>query len=461
MRGFATGLGLVVLLASGSLGADETPRPIEEDFRVELPEAPRTIPEPLPEGKAPGFPLRGTKGWLWRAEQYLAEVPVLAEYQLNFLMICYGSMCDLEHYAWGHPDCNRWWEPLADAKRAAYQGVLRACQEHGIELCLSMNPNLTSKRIIDYDSEADLDALWQHYAWMQGLGMKWFCISLDDIRKGIDAAGQARLVSAMFERLRANDPEAQLIFCPTRYWGDGTGADSRAYLETLAREMDAEVYLFWTGDAVVTPRITRAAAASYKEIAQHRLIIWDNYPVNDAHPTLHLGPLTGRAPDLCEVCDGYMSNPLHSENEINRIPLLTCADYAYNPWAYDPARAIGQAIVHVAETHAQRAVLKDLVELYPGMLVYAKDTAWNPVVSRFREFLATPHSRHVAALYLGHVQGVLARLEAASPGRFDGAKATVRQNLIEMDQAYSAQYGEWMLRVGCTSGSEATTEGEP
>ena len=36
---------------------------------------------------------------------------------------------------------------------------------------------------------------------------------------------------------------------------------------------------------------------------------------------------------------------MRKQNEINRIPLATCADYAYNPRAYDPSRSVGQAIL--------------------------------------------------------------------------------------------------------------------
>ena len=414
---------------------------IGEDFRVDLPSEMKPVPEPLPAGKLPGFALRGTKGWLWSPEQYLAEVPTLAQYKMNFLMICYGSMCDIEHFAWGDARCNRWWEPLPDTKKKAFEDVLRACQANGIELCLCMNPNLNAERIFDYTSAADLDALWPHYAWMQDLGMKWFSVALDDISRGINAAGQAGLVNALFERLRTKDADAKMIFCPTSYWGDGTESGAKAYLETLAVKLHPDVYLFWTGDAVVTPRITRKAAESYKAVAKHRLIIWDNYPVNDANPTLHLGPVTGRDVDLCEVCDGYMSNPMHSENEINRIPLITCADYAYNPWAYDPARSIGQAILHTAETPEQRCVLKDLVELYPGMLIFAQGTAFNPAIARFRKILDTPDARDRADAYLKHIQDVLSRLETLFPKQFRAAKETIKKNINEMRKVYAERYG--------------------
>jgi len=100
-----------------------------------------------------------------------------------------------------------------------------------------------------------------------------------------------------------------------------------------------------TGDAVVG-RISRKAADTFRGIVKHRLFLWDNYPVNDANPTMHLGPVIDRDADLCDVIDGYMSNPMRLQNEANRIPLATCADYAYNPAAYDPLRSIGQAIVH-------------------------------------------------------------------------------------------------------------------
>lgn len=80
--------------------------------------------------------------------------------------------------------------------------------------------------------------------------MKWFNISLDDISQGIDAAGQAIVVNDIFHRLKAKDPQANMIFTPSFYSGDGTDAAAKPYLEILARDLDKDVYLFWTGDSV-------------------------------------------------------------------------------------------------------------------------------------------------------------------------------------------------------------------
>jgi hypothetical protein len=400
-------------------------------YTVTLPRGMRPLPEPLPAGQsAPGFPLRGIKGWMWTPSQYLAEIPVLAAYKMNFLMNCYTSMCDIEHYRWGDTLCNRWWEPLPESKRNAYEQVVRNCQQHGIQFCFSMNPNLSSTRFPDPGRAEDVDALWRHYRWMQSLGVHWFNISLDDITSGIDAAKQATLVNEILRRLRVADPDAHMIFCPTYYWGDGSAPEAHRYLKTLAKALDSAVYVFWTGDAVVTPRITRQAAERYRAVIAHRMILWDNYPVNDNTPTMHLGPVSGRDPDLCDVIDGYMSNPLCPQNEINRVPMLTCADYAYNPRAYDPQRSIGQSILHLATGREQRTVLKELVEAYPGMLLFDKGTSFNPVRERGVLLADRRGGTGLEDSYVASLEQLLKRLRASFPAQFDACKQTLANDIV-------------------------------
>ncbi len=434
------------MLAVCAIGAEDAELSllpsIADDFRVDLPAEVRPLPEPLSGGHTqPGFRWRGTKGWLWLPEQYLAEIPVLAQCRMNFLMNCYGSMFDIEHYGFGDPRANRWWEPLPPDKKAAYERVVRSCQAHGIEFCFSLNPNLATSRIVDYGSEADLEALWQHYEWMQGLGVNWFNLQFDDISAGIDASGQARVTNLLLRRLRQRNPQAQMVFCPTYYWGTGEGEAAEGYLRTLARDLHPDVYVFWTGPQVVSKTISRAAAARYRELVGHRLFIWDNYPVNDGAPTLHLGPVMGRDRDLCEVAEGFMANPMHKENQINRLPLLTIADYAYNPWDYDPARSIGQAILHLAPRQEQRETLRDLVELFPGMLLYGQGTGYNPLLTRFQEIVETPHSRWLAELAVIHVESLLARLESQFPGQYAAERENIGRSLQTMQNLLQGTYG--------------------
>ncbi len=415
--------------------------PLEPAFTVTVPAKKLPFPTPLPAGQGePKFSLRGTKGWAWTWEQYLDEIPVLARYKMNFLMSCYTSVfTDPEKFV------NRWWEPLPEKTLAGIDKVARACRANGIVFCFSFHPALFSDRPLRYDNDADVDAMWRNYAAVQSLGVRWFSLSYDDIDvsgRDIAALGAAHagLANRLFRRLREKDPEAQLIFCPVYYWGAADAGEAKLYTEALGRALDKDIFVFWTGDAVITGRISRACAESFRKTVNHRIVIWDNYPVNDRSGALHLGPVTGRDPDLDEVAYGYMSNPHSPQNEINRIPLLTCADYAFNPRAYDPARSIGQAIVHLAETAGQRAVLKDLVELYPGNLISGSTlTGYNCVLEKLAALLNKPDGRELAGRFIARVEDVAARLKREFPGHYSETKKTLADHIARAKKALEAK----------------------
>lgn len=429
------------MVASCGLGGEKLVlvRDIRKDLVVRLPGEVRPFPEPLPEGAQPGFQIRGTKGWNWTPEQYLAEIPVLARFKMNFLMNCYLSM-----FAREPKFENRWWEPLSDAHKQAYAKVVRACQENGIEFCFAIHPQLSSPRPMDPTSDEDFEKLWPNFAWAQSVGVKWFSLPIDDVHvmQGVRIAGpeHARLVNKLLARLRQHDAAAQLVFCPTWYWGDGTEEKQRAYLEALAKELHPDVYLFWTGDGV-TGSITLEAARTFRKISGHRIILWDNYPVNDAQPAMHLGPVIGRDPALGDVIDGYMSNPHCAQNEINRIPLLTCADYAWNPGGYDPARSIGQAIVHLEQTAEARRLLADLVEAYPGMLLYGNGhTGFNSVRDQYGRIAAQPHARFAAGAYIAGLESLAARMRQVFPDRYLAARKTLDDDVAWAKAAFAGKY---------------------
>ncbi len=424
--------------------AGEIPADVHTNFFIKMPAFQREFPEPLVTGAKPGFKIRGTKGWAWTPEQYLAEIPIIAKFKMNFLMNCYLSMFDIEHCdSWNDPDANRWWEDLPPLKKTAYEKVVRSAQAYGLQFCFSMNPNLFSKRTVNEESSESIDQLFKHYAWMQGLGVRWFNLALDDATNGINAATQARVCNEIFRRLRAKDPEAQMIFCPTYYWGDGTRPHQQPYLERLASNLDKDIYVFWTGDEVVG-KVTRSAAEKFHGFVQHRMFLWDNYPVNDGHPAMHLGPVTDRDPDLCEVVDGYVSNPMRTQSEINRIPLATCADYAYNPRCYDPMRSIGQAILLQADNSSQREVLRDLVQAYPGMLLTPgegkKKTGYNSVRVQMENLLMLPQPRFAAQAYIESLNHLTACLQNEFPHRYEAEKATLSADLAEVKKQFSARY---------------------
>jgi len=152
-------------VAECDIGAEEcfAARDLHKDFKVMLPDRRRPFPEPLSPGKSPGFKWRGAKAWMWKPDQYFDEIPVLARYKMNFFMNCYANMCDIEHFSWGDSNCNRWWEPLPPEKKEIFEKIVRKCQSEQITFCFSMNPNLSSRRIINDDNPQSIDQLYQHY----------------------------------------------------------------------------------------------------------------------------------------------------------------------------------------------------------------------------------------------------------------------------------------------------------
>jgi hypothetical protein len=170
------------------------------------------------------------------------------------------------------------------------------------------------------------------------------------------------------------------------------------------------------------------------------MFIWDNYPVNDQQPMLQLGPLMGRDPALAKIVEGYISNPLSPQNDVNRIPMLTVADYLWNPAGYDPARSIGQAIAHLGNTPGERLLLKDLVELYPGRLVDGDlSTGWNSLRNRFRLIL-DGGSQEAAMNFIVHAEDVSRRMAKLFPDRYVLARKVLDGDLGKMRLEYSKKY---------------------
>jgi hyaluronoglucosaminidase len=409
-----------VLLQQGIRGA----APMEsKPLSVTIPETVEAFPREPADPNTPGFKLRGTKGWQWSARQYLEEIPHLKRVKMNFLMNCYLSMLDDESHK------NLWWQPLPDAKKREYERVVKACGEAGIIFCFAMHPQLRADRPLKFDSDADFELFFSHFAWMQSLGVKWFSIAMDDVGGGDQGKAHALFCNRFLARLRQTDPGAQLIFCPAPY-ATSMIKGNESYLPELAKELHRDVYLFWTGPEVVSATITREDADQYRKLCGHRLILWDNYPVNDGYPTMHLGPITGRDPALTEVVDGYISNPLYAQSRVNRIPLYTMADFAYNPRGYDPNRSIGEAIALLADTGQARRTLGDLVETYPGMLLAGNGMpAFNPPIAKAEEFFKSPSGRSLAQAHLVHLQSLLERVIRDLHETYPDAEAQLRRDV--------------------------------
>ena len=123
--------------------------------------------------------------------------------------------------------------------------------------------------------------------------------------------------------------------------------------------------------------------------------------------------------------------------------MATCADVAYNPHGYDPARSIGQAILIQTDKPSQRNVLRELVELYPGMLLNPASnnkTGFNPVRTQMDRILALPQPKPAALAYLNYLERLAARFDEQFPNQYAAEKKTLGDDIAAVKQKVQARF---------------------
>ena len=177
--------------------------------------------------------------------------------------------------------------------------------------------------------------------------------------QGSLAAAQAHAFNTLQDRVTArNGPAGTSIawaVCPGRYSLDPliektSGTFEPDYLRKLHEALPEAVPFLWTGPQVCSQAVTLSDREAYlaelgRGAIDRPLLLWDNYPVNDAHMAgrLHLDPLGGRAGDLPQGVEGYLFNPM-LQPHLGLVPGATCLTYASNPTAYDPTTAWHDAV---------------------------------------------------------------------------------------------------------------------
>ncbi|MEH0970716.1 protein O-GlcNAcase [Micromonospora sp. CPCC 205546] len=313
--------------------------------------APTSSPAP-PAALSTRGTVEGFYGPPWSHAERLAHLEFSARVGLNAYV--YAPKNDPYHRArWRHrypaPDLARLAE-LAETARAL-----------GIRFTYAISPGLSMR----FAEEVDYRALAEKAAQLHDVGVDSFALFFDDVPAeltrpeevdrwpGAGAAGAAhgetctRFVAEFLTPRGISEP---LLVCPTDY----AGVEETAYRRRFAASAPADVVVAWTGHDIVVGEVSRSdidrASASY----QRRLLLWDNFPVNDFEPSrLFLGPLTGRTTELAGApLVGVLTNPM-IQAVPSRIPLMSVADWARDPAGYDPAASAGRALATVAGAGAE------------------------------------------------------------------------------------------------------------
>jgi len=225
-----------------------------------------------------------------------------------------------------------WREPYPDGDLARIAELAAESGRHGVELAYAIAPGLS----IRAGDESELEALEAKREQLRGAGVRAFQLLWDDIDPdAVSAVAQAEIANFF----AGGEP---LVVCPMGY----AGTEETPYRRAFAPPLDPEIVLYWTGPEVVSTGIEREELdLAVRSFADHDLLLWDNYPVNDWAPeTLFLGPLRGRDPQLVHgKLHGIVANAM-VQCAPSKLALATVAEWARDPDAYDPVASYERAL---------------------------------------------------------------------------------------------------------------------
>jgi hyaluronoglucosaminidase len=247
----------------------------------------------------------------------------------------------------------QWQLPYPADKWDELVRLLRAAQACKIDFVYGFHPG----KGLTFSDDQPVDILLEKARRFYDAGVRTFAILFDDIPSRLQLArdrtafknslanAEGTWLANIIERQPSAWRDVEWWICPSYYTDDPLlarmfGKFEPSFLETLAEYVPASVACFWTGPRVVAKEISLSHARKIAERLKRRLILWDNYPVNDLSmkDEMHLSPLTGRDARLPEAVYGYLNNPLLQES-LSFVPLATCFDYAAQPAAYDPEQS--------------------------------------------------------------------------------------------------------------------------
>lgn len=275
--------------------------------------------------------IEGFYGKPWSQAERLDMLQLMARHQMNTYY--YAPKDDPFHR-------EKWDVPYPEKELQELQELIVAAKDHFVDFYFCIAPGLS----MQYASEKQYQLLLEKLRQIYALGVRHFGLLLDDIppelqyEEDIARFGKETvnahiyLCNRLFADLRAIDNTIELTMCPVQYCGKG----DEPFISRMGQGLEPEISIFWTGRNVCSQELTMMEAVTFIQSTRHKPLYWDNFPVNDAemYNEMHLGYLAGRDKELYRYSEGLIANCMEY-CESTKIPLLTVADYLWNPLAYD------------------------------------------------------------------------------------------------------------------------------
>lgn len=258
--------------------------------------------------------IEGFYGREWPFEARRAYAAYLSQAGLNTYIYCPKGDARLR---------KRWREPWPESHRAELQSLGDAFARHRVSWGVGLSPF----ELYTHYGARERDALRRKVEEIGYLGAPLLAILFDDMpgAKRDLARCQGQIVEDVARWL----PQCRLLVCPTYYSFDPAleqhfGAMPDHYWSELGRALPGDVDVFWTGNRVCSETIARQDIERIAPQLGRRIVLWDNYPVNDGalrSKFLYTSPLAGRSRELADVLGGHLCNPMNQP--LLSLPALT------------------------------------------------------------------------------------------------------------------------------------------
>lgn len=291
--------------------------------------------------------VEGFYGRPWSMDQRRVLFQWMQQWGLNTYL--YGPKDDLKHRL-------LWREVYSSDEEAQLRTLMVEAERRGLTFVYALSPG----QDIVFSSASDLSLLKRKLRQVSDLGCRAFALLFDDIDHSLCQAdsqvfssfAQAQ-VSVTNEIYQSLGEPPVFLFCPTEYCGSlcSPSVSKSPYLQTVGEELLPNISVIWTGNKVISRKLSVENLSEVEAVLQRPPLVWDNLHANDYDSRrLFLGPFKGREPELRGHLRGLLLNP-NCEFEANYIPLHTLGTWyragdeeGKEEWEYCPERALTSAL---------------------------------------------------------------------------------------------------------------------
>ncbi len=236
----------------------------------------------------------------------------------------------------------QWRELHPSSDMDAFADLIAHGKSVGVDFCYTISPGL------DWSS-GDEDVLVQKLQSLRDIGCDAMAVLWDDVPPGGAELGTTHG--------RANATVVKAID-GVRWWTVGTDyaiGEATPYLHALCKETPDEMLVAWTGPYVIPLSIDAELAMRIGEAVGRKLMLWENFPVNDGaiSGVLHLGPYPDRDAALPEASSGVLFNTME-QAIASRVGIACGAAFWQDP------------------SSDREAVWRDTLSGFPGLAPFAR-----------------------------------------------------------------------------------------